>query len=290
MRLLRVGRPGSEIPAVLLEDGSLRDASGVTPDYGPGFFAAGGPAALEAAVRSGGLPPLAEPDRIGAPLAGTGKIVCIARNYPAHAAEVKAALPTEPVVVLKAANTLIGPNDDVLIPPGSTKTDWEAELGVVIGRTARRLGGPADADAAIAGYVLCNDVSEREYQQLGVPGAQWDKGKSCDTFFPCGPWLVTPDEIADPQRLGIRLWVNGELRQDASTADMLFGVRHLIWYLSRYMTLEPGDIVSTGTPAGTGMGLKPPVYLAPGDTMRLTIDGLGEARQTCRSIDTLEDS
>jgi 2-keto-4-pentenoate hydratase/2-oxohepta-3-ene-1,7-dioic acid hydratase in catechol pathway len=207
-----------------------------------------------------------------------GKVVCVGLNYADHATETGVALPTEPVLFLKTTDTVIGPNDDVLIPRGSERTDYEVELAVAIGKTARYLGSPAESRGVIAGYVISNDVSEREFQL--DRGGQWDKGKSCETFNPFGPWLVTADEVPDPQALGLRLWVNDELRQDGSTANMAFGVDHLIWYISQFLVLRPGDIVNTGTPAGVALG-RPGGggYLRAGDVVRLEIDGLGAQRQ-----------
>jgi 2-keto-4-pentenoate hydratase/2-oxohepta-3-ene-1,7-dioic acid hydratase in catechol pathway len=204
--------------------------------------------------------------------------VCIGLNYTDHAAETGAAVPSEPIVFLKASNTVIGPDDDVLLPRGSTKTDWEVELAVVIGGIARYLDSPASARDVIAGYAVSHDVSEREFQL--ERGGQWTKGKSCETFNPLGPWLVTPDELPDPQDLGLRLWVNGEQRQNGTTKDMVFDVAHLVWYVSQYMVLEPGDVLNTGTPAGVALGRPDHPYLRAGDVVELEIDGLGRQRQT----------
>ncbi|HAM28292.1 MAG TPA: 2-hydroxyhepta-2,4-diene-1,7-dioate isomerase, partial [Microbacteriaceae bacterium] len=206
-----------------------------------------------------------------------GKIVCIGLNYRDHAEETHAAIPAEPVVFMKDPSTIVGPFDEVLIPRRSVKTDWEVELGIVIGETARYLDSPEDADAHIAGYVLSHDVSEREFQL--ERGGQWDKGKSCETFNPLGPVLVAADEVADPQALGLRLWVNGALRQNGTTANMIFGIRHVVWYLSQFMVLNPGDLINTGTPAGVALGLPGKPYLRAGDVVELEIDGLGRARQ-----------
>jgi 2-keto-4-pentenoate hydratase/2-oxohepta-3-ene-1,7-dioic acid hydratase in catechol pathway len=278
MRLLRIGEAGAERPAV--EDGNRRfDARPVTDDFDGAFFAGGGPARLRSALDEGRLPGLPGDDvRIGAPIAAPGKVVCIGLNYSDHAAETGAAVPQEPIVFMKDPSTVIGPDDEVLVPRGSTKTDWEVELGVVIGAPARYL---PDADAArevIAGYLVSNDVSEREFQL--ERGGQWDKGKSCETFNPAGPYLVTADEVADPQALGLRLWVNGEQRQDGTTADMIFGVFEVVRYLSQFMVLRPGDLVNTGTPAGVALGRAGTPYLTAGDVVELEIDGLGRQRQT----------
>jgi 2-keto-4-pentenoate hydratase/2-oxohepta-3-ene-1,7-dioic acid hydratase in catechol pathway len=275
MKLLRVGAPGAERPAVLDADGVARDVSGIVDDYGPAFFAGSGLDRVAAAVARGGLPPVQ--GRIGAPIARPGKIVCIGLNYHDHAAETGQVPPERPVVFLKDPSTVTGPYDDVLIPRGSAKTDWEVELGVVIGSRARYLDAPADALPAVAGYAVSNDVSERAFQLELSP--QWDLGKSCETFNPLGPWLVTADEVPDPQRLGLRLAVNGHQRQDGFSGEMVFTVSHLVWYLSQYMVLEPGDLINTGTPAGVALGLPGHPYLRPGDRVVLEIDGLGRAEQ-----------
>ncbi len=272
MKLVRIGEPGRERPAVMDNEGIARDVSGIVADFGPEFFASGGVAALRA---DNGLP--AVTGRIGAPIARPGKVVCIGLNYSDHAAETGATPPERPVVFMKDPATVVGPYDDVLIPRGSVKTDWEVELGVVIGSTARYLDSPDDAARVVAGYTVSHDVSEREFQLELSP--QWDLGKSCETFNPVGPWLVTAGEVADPQRLGLRLSVNGESRQDGNTANMIFGVGYLIWYLSQYMVLEPGDLINTGTPAGVALGRPDHPYLRAGDVVRLEIDGLGHAQQ-----------
>lgn len=278
MRLLRVGPPGAERPVVLDAEGNAFDLSRLTPDIDGPFLAGLDPAELARAVREGALPAVdIDGLRIGPPVARPGKVVCIGLNYRDHAAETGAEPPSEPVVFMKASNTVVGPDDEVLIPRGSTRTDYEVELAVVIGRTARYLESPEEAEACIAGYAIANDVSEREFQM--DRGGTWDKGKSCETFNPLGPWLVTADEVPDPQRLPLRLRVNGELRQDGTTADMIFTVRQIIHYLSRFMVLEPGDIVNTGTPAGVAMGRPGTPYLQPGDVMELEIAGLGRQRQ-----------
>jgi 2-keto-4-pentenoate hydratase/2-oxohepta-3-ene-1,7-dioic acid hydratase in catechol pathway len=252
----------------------------VTPDFDGAFFASGGVERLRTALREDRLPVLAPPagTRTGAPVARPGKIVCIGLNYRDHAAETGAAVPERPVVFLKDPGTVVGPYDEVLIPRGSTRTDWEVELGVVIGSRARYLDSPDQAHALIAGYAVSHDVSEREFQLERSP--QWDLGKSCETFNPLGPWLVTPDEAGDPRSLGLRLSVNGRSLQDGNTSDMIFDVAYLIWYLSQYMVLEPGDLVNTGTPAGVALGLPDAPYLRAGDTVELGIDGLGGQRQT----------
>src|SRR5690348_7148042 len=292
VRLLRVGPPDTERPAARDGQGRLVDLSGVVEDITGELLAGAELDRVRAAVDGGGLPVLdaeglstvdrtpprqAARLRIGPPIR-PGKVVCIGLNYHDHAAETGATLPTEPVLFLKAADTVVGPFDDVLIPRRSQKTDFEVELAVVIGRTARYVDSDADALACVAGYAVVNDVSEREFQ-LERQG-QWDKGKNCETFNPLGPWLVTADEVGDPQSLGLRLWVNGELRQDGSTANMNFGVAELVRYLSQFMVLYPGDIINTGTPAGVALGRpEPKPYLRPGDIVELEIDGLGRARQ-----------
>jgi 2-keto-4-pentenoate hydratase/2-oxohepta-3-ene-1,7-dioic acid hydratase in catechol pathway len=216
--------------------------------------------------------------RIGAPVGGIGKVVCIGLNYHDHARETGAEPPAEPVVFLKATDTVVGPNDTVLVPRGSTRTDWEVELAVVIGRTARYLDSAEDGLAHVAGYAVAHDVSEREYQM--DRGGTWDKGKNCETFNPLGPWLVTADEVADPQKLGLKLWVNGELKQDGTTAEQIFSVGEVVRYLSHFMTLYPGDVINTGTPAGVAFGRpEPKPYLRPGDVVELEVDGLGRQRQ-----------
>lgn len=279
MKMMRLGAAGQERPVVRTDDGRTLDATSVTGDFDARFFAGGGIDRLREAMQAGTLPP-ADPSglRIGAPVARPGKVVCIGLNYRDHAAETGAAIPTRPVVFMKDPGTVVGPEDQVLIPRGSVKTDWEVELAVVIGARARYLQSDEEALAAVAGYAVSNDVSEREFQ-LEYSG-QWDLGKSCETFNPLGPWLVTPDEVGDPQTLGLRLSVNGRTRQDGSAKDMIFGVAHIVRYLSRYMVLEPGDVINTGTPAGVALGLPDHPYLRAGDTVELSIDRLGRQRQT----------
>jgi 2-keto-4-pentenoate hydratase/2-oxohepta-3-ene-1,7-dioic acid hydratase in catechol pathway len=270
VRFARIGDPGAEVPAVSVDGRSWLDLRPVAPDVTGELVAAG--------VDTAGLPELPA-GRFGPPLGRIGKIVCIGLNYRDHAAETGAEPPPEPVVFMKAPDTVVGPDDEVLVPRGSTKTDYEVELAVVIGRTARYLDSPAAAADVIAGYAISNDVSEREFQI--ERGGQWDKGKNCETFNPFGPWIATADEVADPQALGLRLSVNGELRQDGSTKNMIFEVAHVVWYLSQFMTLHPGDVINTGTPAGVAMGKPDPKpYLRPGDVVELEIDGLGRQRQT----------
>lgn len=279
MKLLRVGAPGEERPAVCTDDGRLLDLSSVGSDIDGAFLAADGVGRARAAVAAGSLPELkADGVRIGAPLARPGKVVCIGLNYRDHAAETGAPIPPRPVVFMKDPGTVVGPYDEVRIPRGSVKTDWEVELAVVIGRRARYLDGSRAARAVIAGYAISHDVSEREFQL--EYSSQWDLGKSCETFNPLGPWLVTADEVGDPQNLGLHLSVNGVQRQDGRTSDMIFPVEHIVSYLSQYMVLEPGDVINTGTPAGVALGLPGNPYLRPGDTVELSVDGLGGQRQT----------
>ncbi|GAA2264414.1 fumarylacetoacetate hydrolase family protein [Nonomuraea roseoviolacea subsp. roseoviolacea] len=277
MKLLRVGPVGQERPVVMDDAGNLRDIG--EPDIDGAFLASGGVARVREALQRDELPVVVgEGLRIGPPVARPGKIVCIGLNYSDHAAESGADVPAEPVVFMKAANTVVGPYDEVLVPRGSVKTDWEVELAIVIGRRARYLDSREEALDVIAGYAVSNDVSEREFQL--ERGGQWDKGKSCETFNPLGPWLVTADEITDPQSLALRLWVNGELRQNGDTKNMIFDVAEIVRYLSRFMVLEPGDVINTGTPAGVAMGMPGQPYLRAGDVMELEIEGLGRQRQT----------
>jgi 2-keto-4-pentenoate hydratase/2-oxohepta-3-ene-1,7-dioic acid hydratase in catechol pathway len=275
MRLARGGPAGQELP--LVADGDdWHDLRPLASDVDGALLA--GLDRVRAALAAGELPVVGEPERFGPPLTGIGKIVCIGLNYRDHAAETGAPLPAEPIVFLKTPDTVVGPDDTVLVPRKSVKTDYEVELAVVIGATARYLDSPADAAAAIAGYAISNDVSEREFQI--ERGGQWDKGKNCETFNPLGPWIRTADEVGDPQALGLRLRVNGESRQDGSTKDMIFGVQHLVWYLSQFMVLRAGDVINTGTPAGVAMGRPDGGYLRAGDVLELEIDGLGRQRQT----------
>ena len=275
MKLLRVGEPGLEKPALLDRAGRARDLSGVVADIGGETLLPESIARI-AALDAEELPELPT-GRIGPCVAGVGKFICIGLNYSDHAAETGAEVPNEPVIFMKATSAICGPNDTVLIPKNSQKTDWEVELGVVIGRPGVYID-EADAFDHVAGYCVINDVSEREFQI--ERGGTWDKGKGCDTFGPIGPWLVTRDEVADPQQLKMWLEVDGHRYQDGSTRTMVFGVDHLVSYVSRFMSLQPGDIISTGTPPGVGMGQKPPRYLRGGETIRLGIEGLGEQQQT----------
>ncbi len=274
MKLVRIGEPGAERPGMLDSDGRVRDLSGVIDNIGPQELAPGVLARL-ANIDPATLP-VVEGGRFGVPWSGVGKIVAIGLNYADHAAEAGMPLPTEPIVFLKANTSLNGPNDNVMLPLDSQKSDWEVELGVVIGTRARNVWKEQALDY-VAGYCVVNDVSEREFQL--ERGGTWDKGKGCDTFCPAGPWLVTRDEVPDPQKLGMWLDVNGERMQKGSTATMVFDVATIVSYVSRFMTLEPGDLIATGTPPGVGMGFKPPRYLRAGDVMRLGVEGLGEQSQ-----------
>src|SRR4051812_15454554 len=276
MKLARYGEPGQERPALVDRGGKLRDLGGVVPDIAGRHLL---PASLDRlkALDPAALPLVPGDPRIGPCVGGVGKVVCVGLNYSDHAAESGLPVPTEPVLFMKATSAICGPNDDVEIPRGSEKTDWEVELGVVIGTPAKYVG-EVDALAHVAGYCVVNDVSERAFQI--ERGGQWDKGKGCDTFGPIGPWLVTTDEVPDPQNLHMWLEVDGRRYQDGSTRTMIFGVAHLVSYISQFMSLQPGDVISTGTPPGVGLGQKPPVYLRAGQTMRLGIEGLGEQRQT----------
>jgi 2-keto-4-pentenoate hydratase/2-oxohepta-3-ene-1,7-dioic acid hydratase in catechol pathway len=277
-----MGAPGRERPIAQGTDDRWFDISGVTADVDARFLAGDGIAYLRTRLAAGTLPPAPDPAaRFGPPVARPGKIVCIGVNYRAHAAETGLALPTEPVLFLKAPDTVVGPTDDVLIPRRSRKTDYEVELAVVIGRTARYLDSPADSLAHVAGYAVADDVSEREFQI--DRGGTWDKGKNAETFNPFGPWLRTEDEVPDPQALELTLSVNGEVRQHGSTSDMVFGVAEIIHYLSQFMVLYPGDVINTGTPDGVAMGRpEPKPWLRDGDVVECSITGLGSQRQTFR--------
>jgi len=270
VKFLRYGPPGEERPGVVDQDGRMRDLSDMMSDLSGANLARLGRVNPENLPRVEGAP------RLGPPVGGVGKVLCIGLNYSDHAAESGMAAPDEPILFLKATSALSGPNDPIPIPKGAGKVDWEVELGVVIGRAAKYVS-VEQALSHVAGYCVFNDVSERAFQL--ERGGQWTKGKSCDGFGPVGPWLVTPDEVGDPQRLAMDLTVNGEVMQKGSTATMIFGVAEIVSYLSRMMTLHPGDIIATGTPAGVGMGMKPPRYLRPGDVVEASIEGLGRQRQ-----------
>ncbi|MFT3844182.1 MAG: fumarylacetoacetate hydrolase family protein [Lacibacter sp.] len=275
MKLIRFGEAGKEKPGVLI-DNVAYDASAWFAEYDDAFFENDGLEKLQHIVDTCGLP-VVENERLGCPVKRPSKIVCIGLNYSDHAKETGAAIPAEPVIFFKSTTALIGPNDDVMIPRDSVKTDWEVELAIVIGKKASYVE-EAEAMDYIAGYCLHNDISEREFQL--ERGGTWDKGKGCDTFAPIGPWLVTKDEVADVHNLRLWLTLNGQKMQDGTTANLIFNVPHLIAYVSKFMTLLPGDIISTGTPAGVGLGMNPQVYLKPGDVMELGIDGLGTSKQT----------
>jgi 2,4-diketo-3-deoxy-L-fuconate hydrolase len=280
MKLARIGAIGSEKPVAIVGPDSYVDLSDVVDDFDEAFFSAGGiervrPLVTERAAA--GLTQLLLGERIGAPIARPHQIICVGLNYSDHAAETGQAVPDEPILFTKSPNTLIGPNDDVRIPRGATKPDWEVELGIVIGARASYLDSPEDAHGHIAGWVVVNDVSERAFQL--ERGGQWLKGKSAETFNPTGPWLVTPDEVPDVRSLGMRLDVNGVRRQDGSTSTMIFDPYFIVHYISQFLVLEPGDLINTGTPPGVGMGFRPPIWLQAGDVMELEIDGLGTQRQ-----------
>ncbi|MEJ0008313.1 MAG: fumarylacetoacetate hydrolase family protein [Steroidobacteraceae bacterium] len=281
MKLFRHGPKGQEKPGILDAQGQRRDLSAVIPDINPALLACG--FAPLKNVDAAGLPEVATNVRFAPPVASVGKFVCIGLNYRDHAAEAKMKIPAEPIIFMKATSAIIGPNDDVLMPPQSQKSDWEVELGIIVGREARYVPLERAMDH-VAGVCVCNDLSERHFQI--ERGGQWDKGKGCDTFGPFGPYLVTLDEAADLDALHLWLDVNGRRMQDGSTRDMIFNVPFLVHYVSQFMSLQPGDIISTGTPAGVGMGRDPPVFLQEGDEIHLGIDGLGEQRQKVRRYST----
>ncbi len=277
MKLLRHGPIGAEKPGMLAADGTIRDLSGLVPDIAGAVLSDIGLAMLRA-IDPMSLPVVHGATRLGPCVAGTGKFICIGLNYADHAAESGMAVPPEPVIFMKATSAICGPNDPIVIPRKSVKTDWEVELGVIIGTKAKYVS-QEDALNYVAGYAVTNDVSEREFQIERA--GQWTKGKSCDNFGQLGPWLVTRDEVVDPQNLAMWLTVNGQKMQNGSTRTMVYGVAHLVSYLSQFMTLHPGDVISTGTPPGVGLGLKPPRYLKAGDVVELSIEGLGTQRQDC---------
>jgi len=278
MKLIRFGEPGAEKPGLISESGARLDASGFGEDWDEAFFGSDGPARLEAWARNhlADSPPVPDGTRIGPPVARPSKIICIGLNYADHAREAGAEIPKEPVIFFKATTALSGPDDDVILPRGSTRTDWEVELAFVVGRRARYVT-EAQAPAHVAGYTLHNDYSEREHQL--DRGGQWVKGKSADTFAPLGPFLATPDEVGDVGSLELWLTVNGEGRQKGNTSNMVFGVPRVLSDLSQFMTLLPGDVVSTGTPPGVGLGMDPPLYLKAGDVVECGVEGLGRQRQ-----------
>jgi 2-keto-4-pentenoate hydratase/2-oxohepta-3-ene-1,7-dioic acid hydratase in catechol pathway len=275
VKLLRFGEPGKERPGILHADGTIRDLSSVVPDIGGAALLPESIARLRALDPST-LPKVPGSPRLGPCVAGVGKFICVGLNYSDHAAESNMAVPAEPIIFMKATSSICGPNDNVELPRGSQTSDWEVELGVVIGKPAK-YATEAEAMSHVAGFCVVNDLSERAYQLEGT--GQWVKGKSADTFGPIGPWLVTADDVADCQKLGLWLEVDGQRMQNGTTATMVFGVQFLVSYLSRFMSLQPGDIISTGTPPGVGLGKKPPIFLRAGNVMRLGVDGLGEQRQ-----------
>jgi len=282
MKLIRFGEPGREKPGIELEDGTRLDLSGRGEDYTPDFFASGGLARLaEVAADAGGLPRAPEGARLGPPVARPHKFLAIGLNYRKHAEEGGHAIPTEPLLFAKATSCIMGPDDDILVPQGSKKLDYEVELAFVMRDTVRNLAAEREAMAHVAGFTICNDVSERHFQS--ERGGQFTKGKSADTFGPLGPWLVTADALPDHGRLRLTTYVNGELRQDSNTSDLIFSVAHVVWYLSQFMTLEAGDVVTTGTPSGVGNRMTPPGLLQPGDKVELNIDKLGTQTQTVRA-------
>jgi len=282
MKLIRFGDPGKEKPGVILPDGSVRDVSQFTEDFDESFFKNEGIIELQNWLEENGSdsPVVSKDTRLGPPIAKPSKIICVGLNYAKHAAESGMTIPKEPVLFFKAPSAVCGPYDDIIIPKNSTKTDWEVELAIVVGKRASYVD-EADAMDYIAGYVLHNDVSEREFQ-LERSG-QWVKGKSADTFAPIGPFIATKDEIPDPHNLALWLKVNGETMQSSSTSDLVFNIPFLVSYISQFMSLVPGDIISTGTPFGVGLGLKPPRYLKPGDVVELGVDGLGTAKQNVKA-------
>ncbi len=279
MKLLRFGKAGEEKPGVF-EGGKILDLSSHFSDFDRKFFNQGGLEKLKEILASDSSLKEIEPHtRLGSCVARPGKVLCIGLNYSDHAKESGMDIPKEPILFQKGSNTVVGPNDPVIIPRNSQKTDWEVELGVIIGKDARYLNSPEESLDYVAGYCISNDVSERAFQL--ERGGQWTKGKSCDNFNPIGPYLVTKEEVEDPQSLKMELWVNGEKKQDGSSSTMIFNVKYLIHYLSQFMTLEAGDLITTGTPPGVGMGQKPPQYLKAGDIIELSIEGLGKQKQVC---------
>ncbi|CAN5383576.1 fumarylacetoacetate hydrolase family protein [soil metagenome] len=278
MKLIRFGKPGKEKPGIIDDNGQWLDASTVTNDYTPAFFSDGGLNKLQTWLKgkTASTSSVEASQRLGPPVTGTGKIVCVGLNYADHAREGGMDIPEEPILFFKATSAIVGPNDDMTIPKNSKKSDWEVELAVVIGKKVSYVSEEEALDY-VAGYCVHNDYSEREFQL--ERGGQWVKGKSCDTFAPIGPFLATKDEVDDVDNLGLWLKVNGELKQEGTTRDFIFGIPHLVSYISNFMTLHPGDVISTGTPAGVGLGFKPPQYLKPDDVVELGIEGLGSSKQ-----------
>jgi 2,4-diketo-3-deoxy-L-fuconate hydrolase len=279
MKLIRYGEPGKEKTAIIINDKRF-DTSAFGEDYSEAFFENDGLIRLSDFIKNNQLPEVAADVRLGSPLARPSKLVCIGLNYRDHAEETGAKIPAEPVIFMKSTTAIVGPNDDIVIPKNSQKTDWEVELAIVIGKKASYVEEAETLDY-VAGYVLHNDVSEREFQM--ERGGTWDKGKGCDTFAPLGPFLATKDELPDPNNVRLWLKVNGQTMQNGTTANFIFQVAHLVSYTSQFMTLLPGDVISTGTPAGVGLGMKPPVYLKPGDVVELGVDGLGTSRQVVKA-------
>ena len=284
MKLIRFGKPGQEKPGLILDNGKKVDASGFGEDYTEAFFTNDGLNRLSqwASGQGASAPAIADNERLGPPIARPSKIVCIGLNYMDHAKESKMEIPKEPIIFFKATSSIVGPNDELIIPKDSTKTDWEVELAIVIGKKASYVS-EKDALDYVAGYTLHNDYSERAFQL--ERGGQWVKGKSCDTFAPIGPMLATKDEVPDVHNLRLWLKVNGETKQDGNTSNLIFNVPYVVSYLSQFMSLLPGDVISTGTPAGVGLGFKPPQYLKPGDVVELGIDKLGSSRQQVKAYD-----
>lgn len=282
MKLVRFGAAFNEKPGVLVDLGKILDVSQVISDFDEKFFGGKGISELKTEIAKGNLPMAPDGQRLGPPIARPSKIICVGLNYLKHARESNMAVPTEPIIFFKSTSSMVGPDDEIIIPKGSAKTDWEVELAVVIGKKASYVS-EEDALNHVAGYMLHNDVSERAFQL--ERGGQWVKGKSADTFAPLGPWMVTADEVKDPHNLRLWLKLNGKMLQDESTSDMIFKVPFLVSYISQFMTLLPGDVISTGTPAGVGLGFNPPVYLKDGDVIELGIDGLGTARQNVVSFE-----
>lgn len=282
MKLIRFGKQGEERPGILDAQGVRRDLSAIYRDWDRVFFNNGGLQEIRDYLRDNPyLPVVPERERWAAPIARPGKVICIGLNYSDHAKESGMDIPAEPIVFQKGGNTVVGPYDPILIPRGSEKTDWEVELGVVIGKDVRYLKTPDDAGSYILGYCTVNDVSERAFQL--ERGGQWTKGKSCDNFTPTGPWLLTANEVENVHNLRLQLRVNGHIMQDGHTANLVFNVYHIVYYLSQFMTLEAGDLILTGTPAGVGLGMNPPTYLKEGDVVELEVDGLGKQRQECQN-------
>lgn len=278
MKLIRFGKSGSERPGILDDQGNRRDVSAFFKDFDRDFLNGGGLEQL-ARIDTSEFPRVYDQERWASPVARPGKVICIGLNYSDHAAETGNPIPKEPIIFQKGSNTVVGPEDDIIIPRKSVKTDWEVELGIIIGKDARYLNDPSESDDYILGYCISNDVSEREFQI--ERGGQWTKGKSCDNFNPTGPFVATKDEVEDPQNLSMKLWVNGVLRQNGNSKTMIFDCKYIVWYLSQFMTLEAGDLITTGTPPGVALGMANPEYLKAGDVVELEIEGLGRQKSVC---------